>query len=149
MDGLRNQVQKILVFIEDAYTSNWNRKLSLSLLESLSKELTKFRSFLKEDIEQTFRHDPAAFDYQEILLSYPDIRALSKHRLAHHFLKLGPFYFASFDRIFVSSVDGHRHPSCRSNWTFVLYRSWNRSCHWWNCCDWRSLHLIPGSHSGC
>ena len=45
--------------------------------------LVRLRTYISEDVEAAFEGDPAASGYEEIVLSYPAIRALSIHRIAH------------------------------------------------------------------
>jgi serine O-acetyltransferase len=47
------------------------------------------RALLAEDVEAALEGDPAARGLQEIVLSYPAIRALSIHRIAHELHALG------------------------------------------------------------
>ncbi|MEE3329095.1 MAG: serine O-acetyltransferase EpsC [Myxococcota bacterium] len=45
--------------------------------------LVRLRASISEDVAAAFEGDPAASGYEEIALSYPAIRALSVHRIAH------------------------------------------------------------------
>lgn len=47
------------------------------------KKLPEIRILLNEDLRAAYRGDPAAKSYSEIILSYPGVRALGIHRLAH------------------------------------------------------------------
>ncbi|OHB60732.1 MAG: serine acetyltransferase [Planctomycetes bacterium GWF2_42_9] len=49
----------------------------------LLKELPSIRRVLKTDIQAAFEGDPAAASYEEIVLSYPGLRAIAIHRIAH------------------------------------------------------------------
>jgi len=51
--------------------------------------LPGIRALLAEDVEAAFAGDPAARGLKEIVLSYPAIRALSIHRIAHELHLLG------------------------------------------------------------
>ncbi|MEN6385547.1 MAG: serine O-acetyltransferase EpsC [Phycisphaerales bacterium] len=46
-------------------------------------ELPKIRRLLKTDIIAAFEGDPAASSYEEIVLSYPGLKAIAVHRIAH------------------------------------------------------------------
>lgn len=50
---------------------------------SFFRALPKIRAILHEDLKAAYRGDPAAKSYSEIILSYPGMRALGIHRLAH------------------------------------------------------------------
>lgn len=64
--------------------------------EGEAKELTHeflsglpaIRSMLATDVEAAFEGDPAAFSYDEVILSYPSIYAMMIHRLAHDLYRL-------------------------------------------------------------
>jgi serine O-acetyltransferase len=45
--------------------------------------LPRVRELLKTDVEAAYSGDPAAQNHAEVILSYPTIRAITTHRLAH------------------------------------------------------------------
>ncbi len=49
----------------------------------LVEKLPRIRALLAEDVESAFQGDPAAKSFAEIVVSYPSIRALAIHRIAH------------------------------------------------------------------
>ena len=51
-------------------------------------ELPRVRELLKLDVEAAYRGDPAAQSHAEIILSYPGLRAITTHRLAHELYRL-------------------------------------------------------------
>ena len=61
------------------------REIALRFVE----RLPAIRMLLAEDVEAALEGDPAAKSLQEIVLSYPTIRALSIHRIAHELHVLG------------------------------------------------------------
>ena len=54
-----------------------------SITASFVESLVRLRAAISEDVAAAFEGDPAASGYEEIALSYPAIRALSVHRIAH------------------------------------------------------------------
>ena len=52
--------------------------------------IPKIRACIETDVQATFEGDPAAYDENEIIFSYPGIYAITIHRLAHalHLLKV-------------------------------------------------------------
>ena len=54
-------------------------ELSLSLL----KKLPHIREIMKADVKAAYNGDPAAKNYDEIILSYPGVKAIAIQRLAH------------------------------------------------------------------
>lgn len=49
----------------------------------LLKKLPGIRQLLKEDVSAAYDGDPAAKSFEEVVISYPYIRAIAVHRLAH------------------------------------------------------------------
>ncbi len=49
----------------------------------LISKIPEIREILKTDVSAAFEHDPAASSFDEIILSYPGIKAIAMHRLAH------------------------------------------------------------------
>ncbi|HEU4752159.1 MAG TPA: serine acetyltransferase, partial [Armatimonadota bacterium] len=47
------------------------------------QRIPEIREKLKLDVIAAYKGDPAAYSYQEIILSYPGLRAITAHRLAH------------------------------------------------------------------
>ncbi len=52
-------------------------------------KLPRVRLMLAEDVEAAFEGDPAAKSFAEIVVSYPSIKALTIHRIAHELYLLG------------------------------------------------------------
>ena len=50
--------------------------------------LPTLRYILAEDVQAAYNNDPAAESIAEIIFSYPGIRAISNHRIAHKLLEL-------------------------------------------------------------
>jgi serine O-acetyltransferase len=61
------------------------RSIAMRFIE----RLPAIRALLAQDVEAALEGDPAARGLQEIVLSYPAIRALSIHRVAHELHLLG------------------------------------------------------------
>lgn len=59
------------------------------IIEQFFAKLPYIREMLKDDVLAAYKGDPAAKSYGEIILSYPGVRALAVHRLAHELLLLG------------------------------------------------------------
>jgi serine O-acetyltransferase len=54
-----------------------------AIVGTLFGQLTRVRELLKRDVVAAYNGDPAAQSYAEIILSYPGIRAITTHRVAH------------------------------------------------------------------
>lgn len=53
------------------------------LVETLHSKLPRLAQLLGTDLQAALKNDPAAMGYEEILLSYPGIEAITIQRLAH------------------------------------------------------------------
>jgi serine O-acetyltransferase len=51
--------------------------------------LPEIRRLLASDVEAAYRTDPAARSRGEVIYSYPTVRAMTSHRLAHDLFRLG------------------------------------------------------------
>ena len=58
------------------------------VVEAFLPRLPAIRSQLSEDVEAAYEGDPAAKSYAEIVVSYPSIRAIAIHRIAHELCAL-------------------------------------------------------------
>ena len=76
---------------EDKGRTN-QRKLedqATEIVDDLASHFSDIRYLLKLDAEAGFSGDPAAKNVHEVILSYPSMKALCVHRVAHHLYKLG------------------------------------------------------------
>ncbi len=64
-------------------------KQAESLAIEFIEQLPEIREILYTDTEATFKGDPAASSFEEVIYCYPAIRAISNYRLAHSLLTLG------------------------------------------------------------
>ncbi len=58
------------------------------LVEALHGKLPRLAQLLAMDLQAALKNDPAASGYEEILLSYPGVEAITVQRLAHELYKL-------------------------------------------------------------
>ena len=63
-------------------------EVALALTRDFFKRLPAVRARVKEDVYAAYDGDPAALSYEEVILSYPAIFAISTYRLAHEFYLL-------------------------------------------------------------
>ncbi len=59
----------------------WECSVEIAYL--LLENIPEIREIVNQDIKAAYRGDPAATSYFEVVLSYPSVRAISVHRLAH------------------------------------------------------------------
>ncbi|MEW5936296.1 MAG: serine O-acetyltransferase EpsC [Candidatus Thermoplasmatota archaeon] len=53
------------------------------------KRIPKLRELLRGDVEAAYRNDPAAKSYDEVIISYPAIKAIMIYRIAHELHEMG------------------------------------------------------------
>ncbi len=58
------------------------------LIQSLREKLPKLANLLATDLQAAIKNDPAASGYEEVLLSYPGVEAITVQRLAHELYQL-------------------------------------------------------------
>jgi serine O-acetyltransferase len=58
------------------------------VVETFFTAIPRIREMLKLDVLAAYQGDPAARSYSEIILSYPGLRAITVHRVAHELFKL-------------------------------------------------------------
>ena len=64
------------------------KTIAMDTTVAFIKKLPQIRAQLATDVEATFRIDPAAKSYGEVILSYPGLMAISNYRIAHELLLL-------------------------------------------------------------
>ncbi|MFW9942460.1 MAG: serine O-acetyltransferase [Candidatus Thorarchaeota archaeon] len=64
--------------------------------KELDKNLQRILDFFISDVRSAFTKDPAAKSLLEVLTSYPGIKAILLHRIAHFFWKIGMPYLPRY-----------------------------------------------------
>lgn len=104
-----NMSSRLTVLIEDVMF-NLNRQLTIALKQlpenqgrscdeiqsdaqriviEFFRRIPKIREFIETDVQAAYEGDPAAFNHNEIILSYPGLFAIMTNRLAHELYLLG------------------------------------------------------------
>lgn len=104
-----NQSSRLTVLIEDV-SYNLNKQLMIALrqlpeyadadfetissksaeiVEEFFRKIPKVREYLATDVDAFYDGDPAAFNHNEVILSYPGLYAVTVARLAHELYLLG------------------------------------------------------------
>lgn len=68
--------------LSDTETQSYHDSAHATVMK-LFEALPSLRTMMKEDAQSAFDGDPAATSIQETIISYPSIRALTVHRIAH------------------------------------------------------------------
>jgi serine O-acetyltransferase len=84
-ERLRVEIEKCLRFARDAEPKGHARDLATQALNTLPE----LRKAIRTDVEAAYQGDPAALSYEEIILAYPCVLAISLQRFAHVLYNLG------------------------------------------------------------
>lgn len=90
LNNLSEQIAVVLRYragLENTSTDVINDQAYCIALNYLNK-IPKIREYLDTDVEATYQGDPAAFNKDEIVLSYPGLLATTINRLAHELFLL-------------------------------------------------------------
>lgn len=81
---MKERVYNSLVCEINKISKNSNRNLdSEKIARAFIKELSEIVKVLKTDLEAAYNGDPAAEDYNEIIITYPGFFAITIYRIAH------------------------------------------------------------------
>ncbi|HOW56833.1 MAG TPA: serine acetyltransferase, partial [Smithellaceae bacterium] len=93
------------------------QKLTIEFLQSLPQ----LRQMLAQDIRAAYDGDPAAKGYDEIIFSYPGLRAISVYRIAHQLHHLGvPLIPRIMSEYSHSRTGIDIHPACHIGESFFI-----------------------------
>jgi serine O-acetyltransferase len=82
---LEVEIEKSLRFARDPEP---NKRARLLAAETLGK-LPDLRKAIRTDVEAAYQGDPAALSYEEIIVAYPCVLAISLQRFAHVLYRMG------------------------------------------------------------
>lgn len=85
---LRDIIEKVLIYQNFDNCDGQCGEKAESVVMQLINKFPQIRELIQSDIEAAYNGDPAATSTEEILLSYPSIRAVFIHRIAHELYKL-------------------------------------------------------------
>lgn len=86
---LRKQINYSRLYLADKQNERFFKNESCDLCQSYMRKLPKIREMLKKDVEAHFEGDPAAYNLDQIIISYPGIYAILIYRIAHALDELG------------------------------------------------------------
>ena len=97
------------------------RTMAQNVSEHLLGQLPKIRELLKGDVGAAFDGDPAAKSYEEIVISYPCIIAITTYRIAHElYLKEVPLIPRIMSECAHSATGIDIHPGARIGKNFFI-----------------------------
>jgi len=86
---LKDQISASLLYIADETKNKSIRSRSCELCYRFIDKIPEIREMLRLDLEAHFLGDPAAFNHDQIVVSYPGFYAIMIYRIAHELLLLG------------------------------------------------------------
>ncbi len=119
---IKDEVKKLLK--EQIYRAKKTSHKDLdeeTLTEDFIDDLPQIVEVLKTDLQATFDGDPAALDFNEIILSYPGMLAISIYRIAHYLYEKGIPYIPRIMSEYAHSMTGiDIHPGARIGSYFFI-----------------------------
>lgn len=86
---LKRQIKYALLYLADEAKSKELSKESCVLCVEFINQIPKLRAMIKKDLEAHYLSDPAAFNRDQVIISYPGLYATVIHRMAHELDRLG------------------------------------------------------------
>jgi serine O-acetyltransferase len=86
---LKKQIEYSLLYLADAEKSSQLQQESCVLCVEFIKMIPKFRQLVYKDALAHFNNDPAAFNHDQVIISYPGLYAITVYRMAHCLDKIG------------------------------------------------------------
>ena len=88
---LRKQVAKALQHTEDNHPVETDRleERAEEIVAAFLKKIPALREILATDVQAAYDGDPAAFNTDEVIISYPGVFAITVNRIAHELYLLG------------------------------------------------------------
>ena len=86
---LLDQVRREHAFIDETRASHESSLSAEEIVTAFSRELPRIYELLESDIRAAYEGDPSAKSTEEVLLSFPGIKAIVHHRVAHALHLLG------------------------------------------------------------
>src|SRR5258708_24408679 len=102
-------------------------ELAGQLVEALHAKLQSLAQLLGADLRAAMKNDPAASGYEEILLSYPGVEAITVQRLAHelYLLKI-PYLPRMMTEVGHSRTGIDIHPGATIGESFFIHHGTGR-----------------------
>jgi serine O-acetyltransferase len=86
---LKKQIKYALLYLADEEKSKQLAKKSCVLCIDFINRIPKIRELIYKDVEAHFNGDPAAFNRDQVIISYPGLYATLIYRIAHELDDLG------------------------------------------------------------
>jgi serine O-acetyltransferase len=120
--ALAEQLQRELQFAGERHDGNPDaEEVALAIARDFAARLPHIRDVLISDIRAAFEGDPSAKGTEEVLLSFPGVKAVVYHRLAHALNILGaPILARIISELAHSSTGIDIHPGAKIGGSFFI-----------------------------
>ena len=91
VDDLASQIAIVLRYLDEYESASPEDRLAAAESKALDLmwRVPKIREFMETDLQAFYDGDPAAFNKDEIIYSYPGLQAIMYYRIAHELYKMG------------------------------------------------------------
>ena len=112
--ALVEQIEYEHAYDDDTHAEHANSRTPVEIVAEFSKQLPRIYESLESDVQTAFEGDPSAGSTEEVLLSFPGIKAVIHHRIAHSLHTLGaPIVARIIASLAHSSTGIDIHPGAR------------------------------------
>lgn len=96
------------------------------IVKAFLKRIPVLREVLATDVQAAYDGDPAAFNTDEVIFSYPGVFAITVNRIAHELHVLGVPLIPRMMTEYAHSLTGIDHSSGGYDRAVFFYRPWYR-----------------------
>lgn len=121
LHSIANQIRAEHAFVDEAEGDDGARLTVDEIVAKFAAELPKLYETLESDIRAAYEGDPSAKGTEEVILSFPGIRAVAYHRVAHALHELGAPVIARIVAELAHSQTGiDIHPGAKIGGSFFI-----------------------------
>ena len=91
---LSEQVRREHAFLDENHSAHETHLTPVEIVGDFSRQLPRIYELLESDIRAAYEGDPSAKGTEEVILSFPGIKAIVHHRVAHALHRLGAHVIA-------------------------------------------------------
>lgn len=118
---LIEQIENEHAFDDETRANRANAKSPDEIVSEFSAQLPRIYEMLESDVQAAFEGDPSAHSTEEVLLSFPGIKAVIHHRIAHALHTLGAPIVARIIAALAHSTTGiDIHPGASIGGSFFI-----------------------------
>ena len=89
LHALNEQVRREHAFLDESHAPHDTALTPAEIVGDFSRQLPRLYEVLESDIRAAYEGDPSAKGTEEVILSFPGVKAIIHHRVAHTLHRLG------------------------------------------------------------